>query len=1009
MAGIAPIPTTRVSNLLIQQRLLSQVQFDQLDLFKIQSQISSGRRITLPSEDSTASIRAIGLQRLIERKETIQHNLDSSQSFLQSTDIALVSVFDAVNQIQGSVGSHVTATSSDEQRGAFVLEIGRAIQQLVDIGNQEFRGRFLFGGSRTTEQPFTFENGLVRYDGNESELSSFSDLDQLFETSVNGNDVFGTISDPVIGAVDLNPILTENTKLKELNGGQGISSGSISISDQSSTSIIDLSNAETIGDVAALLEANPPTGRTITATVTATGLTVAINDTGSGTFSIREVGGGTTASELGLLNEFGTGAAPIVGTDLNPLISNGTQLDEVLGVRARAFFNSPGVNNDLIFEVANRGDAGNGITIQLVDDDLLRPGDGLPKGSETASLTTSDTAAQASVSINGLPNNDFLLTATSTGTGLNNTDISLTTRPADAGGVIINYTPGTNNYSISVEENVSTVADIVNAIQLDAGAAGPFTANLDTSVDGSNDGSYVILASDASPTAGSTGNSGAVANTLQIFVNDVTTTANDIVAAVNGTPAVAATITASLNPKDTSEDFLAGNGTLDLSETAVTSGGSGIEFDQDSGIQIVNNGQTHMISFATAETVEDMLNILNASDAGVLAEINQDGSGINVRSRISGSDFSIGENGGDTATQLGLRSITTDTQLSELNFGRGIGTVEGDDLIIRRNDGTELNLDLSNARTVGDYFDLINNHPDNQVPGNNLVVQLSAVGNSIEYIDDNPTDENTLTFVRTGNSSAAEDLGLVPIGQQESDPPQSAAIAASATLAFSGTDNDIQITATQLGTAFNDVDIIVNNSGAVTGDDAVVTYNPGANTLTIDIDPTATTANTLIQKINELPEFVAERSTTVETTNAGTGLIADLGTLGTTADGAAEVFTTVDINPLETKGIFNSLIRLSEAVDANDLREIERAAAMLDEDMSQLFLVQAEIGARGQTAELMKDRIDFEVIELQSILSTEIDVDLVEAISALTARQASFQASLQTAGQIFQLTLLDFI
>jgi flagellin-like hook-associated protein FlgL len=38
-----------------------------------------------------------------------------------------------------------------------------------------------------------------------------------------------------------------------------------------------------------------------------------------------------------------------------------------------------------------------------------------------------------------------------------------------------------------------------------------------------------------------------------------------------------------------------------------------------------------------------------------------------------------------------------------------------------------------------------------------------------------------------------------------------------------------------------------------------------------------------------------------------------------------------------------------------------------------------------------------------------VDVDIVEAISNLTARQVSLQASLQSMGSILQLSLLDYL
>ena len=221
MSGLTPIPASRVSDLLARTRLTTQLQTDQLDLFRIQDQVSTGRRISLPSDDAPAALRAITLQRLLERKQQVRVNLETNQSFLAASDAALITVSGLLADIRGSALAVAGTTSTDEQRQVVAQQVNRAIQQLVDIGNQSFRGRYLFAGSRTGVQPYDFVDDYVRYSGNERALRSYSDLDVLFETNVTGGQVFGAISEPVQGTVDLNPHVTEATLLSSLRGGLG--------------------------------------------------------------------------------------------------------------------------------------------------------------------------------------------------------------------------------------------------------------------------------------------------------------------------------------------------------------------------------------------------------------------------------------------------------------------------------------------------------------------------------------------------------------------------------------------------------------------------------------------------------------------------------------------------------------------------------------------------------------------------------------------------------------------
>ncbi|MBN1854948.1 MAG: hypothetical protein JW829_19595, partial [Pirellulales bacterium] len=357
MAGLTPIPTSRISDYLTRTRLTTQLQADQLELFRIQEQVSTGRRISLPSDDAPAALRAITLQRLIERKDQVKVNLTTNQSYLTVTDAALNTVSGLLADIRGSALAVAGTTNTAEQRAAVAQQVNRAIQQLVDVGNQSFRGRYLFAGSRAGVVPYDYVDDFVEYSGNERELRSYSDLDVLFETSITGNQVFGAISEPVHGVIDLNPHISGDTLLASLREGLGISpNGAILVSDGSNTSVVDLSTASTVADVAALIEANPPAGRTVMVDLSSNGFLISLD---AGNLTITEVAGGTTARELGIFEEMGAGTGPLIGSDLKPTIELTTPLNNLLGTKSKATFIIPGANNDLLIESAKNGEAYN--------------------------------------------------------------------------------------------------------------------------------------------------------------------------------------------------------------------------------------------------------------------------------------------------------------------------------------------------------------------------------------------------------------------------------------------------------------------------------------------------------------------------------------------------------------------------------------------------------------------------------------------------------------------------
>jgi flagellin-like hook-associated protein FlgL len=577
----------------------------------------------------------------LDQLNQVSNNLTTNQSYLTQTDSALATAANLLTDAQSTASSAAGTTIGASEQQQAADQIGQLVQQLVDTGNTNFDGRYLFAGSEAGTQPFVMDGQYVEYVGNSAPLSSYSNVNQLFQTNVSGAEAFGALSTSVQGAANLTPVVTAQTPLADLNSGQGIANGSIVVSDGTHSTVVDLSGAATLGDVAADIEANPPAGRTVSVSITPTGLNVSLDSAGGGNLSIGEVNGGTTAASLGILDTNLIGTGPIVGTALNPTLTTTTPLNNLLGAPAQAVVASTDPDSSFLVQANANGTAGNGYAVQFVDDGAVTPG----------------------------------------------------------------------NETVNVDSANKTIT-----VDIAAGS----------------------------------------------------TTANDVISALNGNAQFAANFTASLNPSQPGESGL---GVVDLAATATTAAGSGTELDP-AGLQIVNGGNIYNISFSGDSTVGDLLNTINGSGAAVLAEINASGTGINILSRLSGSDFSIGENGGQSATQLGVRTLTGSTTLAQLNYGEGVQTASsGSDFIIQRPDGTQLSVSVASDQTIQDVINTINNDPNNQ-GANQITAQLNATGNGITLSTDvASTGGATLSVVEQNGSQAAEELGLVPAGQTQSSAP----------------------------------------------------------------------------------------------------------------------------------------------------------------------------------------------------------------------------------------------
>lgn len=519
--AINPVNLVRVSSNLRSTALIDSLRRNTLNLFLEQNRIATGNRFNSLSEDPAAGVHALRLTQVLEQQGQVLDNIRQANSFLSATDTAINEVHDLLIQAQALASEAVNSTTNQEQRDASAQLVLSLIDQLVTVGNRKLGDMYLFGGQRTTTQPFTQVTGGVEYNGDTGALLSRIDLGQDASFNLSGAELFGAMTAQITGNVDLNPALTADTRLADLKGaaGLGIQKGSIRITTSSPATVftVDLTPAETVGDVIDLInEAAASAGLTtgsggqFNASLNPAwnGISLSVS---TGSLTVAEAGEGVTARDLGLL---GTAVGTLDGGDTQPLLTPETRINDLFG-----------------------------------------------------------------------------------GTGL-----------------------------------------ALGAIQI---------------------------------------NNGATARTI------------------------------------------------DLSGAA---------------------------------TVEDILNKINAADAGVQARINPAGTGIDIVSVVSGRTLSVSEAGGNTAALLGIRSLHGGTLLSTLNGGAGVRTIEGKtDLRITAADGAAFEVDLSGARTVQDVLDRINTAAS--TAGVAVNASLPTTGNGIR-LQDFTGGAGTLRIERANLSPAIDDLGL---------------------------------------------------------------------------------------------------------------------------------------------------------------------------------------------------------------------------------------------------------
>ncbi|MCU0711437.1 MAG: hypothetical protein MUC43_05225 [Pirellula sp.] len=330
LSSFYPVVAGRVSDSAARHRSLFQVQVGRIAMQELERQISTGERFAKPSDDPTAALRVIGLQRELEFRAQTTRNLDSAQGYLNATESTLSNVQDLMTEFRGLGVEASGNISSEADRQGWINQIDAGIQRLVAASNTKYLDRYLFTGGVVQTPTVAQSNSAVVFQGNQLGLQTIADQQDYLTHNVTGNKAFGLISTSVDGGTALAPVAGLSTQLADLNSGRGVSPGAIQLSSGTETVIVDLANADRLEDVLGSINDKVSLdGRAVSASLVNGRLQLQYADGSPGTLRITEVGTGRTASDLGIRTTVPAPTLPILSGDLSPVVRGTTSLAQL--------------------------------------------------------------------------------------------------------------------------------------------------------------------------------------------------------------------------------------------------------------------------------------------------------------------------------------------------------------------------------------------------------------------------------------------------------------------------------------------------------------------------------------------------------------------------------------------------------------------------------------------------------------------------------------------------------
>jgi flagellar hook-associated protein 3 FlgL len=156
----------RITNNLLQQRVLRDLQSGMSQFADAQRQVATGKRFDKVSEAPLAGTQVMSAERGLRGIEQYRRNSAAARSRTDAEEAVLNQVTDLLARAKEIALQEGSATSTTQTRSAAKAEVDRIIEQVVQLGNTQVNNEYVFAGHMVTTAAF---DGAGVYQGDDGQ------------------------------------------------------------------------------------------------------------------------------------------------------------------------------------------------------------------------------------------------------------------------------------------------------------------------------------------------------------------------------------------------------------------------------------------------------------------------------------------------------------------------------------------------------------------------------------------------------------------------------------------------------------------------------------------------------------------------------------------------------------------------------------------------------------------------------------------------------------------------
>lgn len=187
----------RISTGMLYQAGVSTIQEQTAKLLQTQQQVATGRRVTSPSDDPIASVRALEVTQARNINAAWQTNQGYATDALGLLENKLAAVEEIYIHTRTRAVEAGNGSYSNSELAAIAVDVRANFDALLALANsQNGQGEYLFSGYQADTQPFTGNINGVSFQGDQGQRTLQVSSSQILSVSNSGAEVFNSVRAP---------------------------------------------------------------------------------------------------------------------------------------------------------------------------------------------------------------------------------------------------------------------------------------------------------------------------------------------------------------------------------------------------------------------------------------------------------------------------------------------------------------------------------------------------------------------------------------------------------------------------------------------------------------------------------------------------------------------------------------------------------------------------------------------------------------------------------------------